>query len=163
DMMTTRLVGSALSTSWPGLSRPSRFSRQCPSYRDRRDKPGDDGGVWWTHPKRSRSRRNRRDRDEDGANLVGAVDDLAPLLVAAVVLPQHGLRAADDHGELALQHIIYLLRRRGVGPCAAARQEVRHAGDDGFRHAGLGAEQAKRRHRPMVRRVVGFGFGKLLD
>src|SRR5580704_4978206 len=67
---------------------------------------------------------HRRDRDRDGADLVAAIDDLAVLVgadVAAVALTHDRLLAANDHGELARQHVIDLLGRGGVGTGAAAR------------------------------------------
>src|SRR5262245_44815116 len=70
------------------------------------------------------------DRNRDGADLVAAVDDLARLVRtdhAGIVLLQHGLLAAHDHGEFSRQHDVDLLGRRGVGTGAAAGQEVRDA------------------------------------
>src|ERR1044071_2770865 len=111
------------------------------------------------------SRRRRGDRDEDRAHLVGAVDDLAAFVradVAGVVLLQHRLLAAHNHRQLALQHVVDLLRRRGVRARAAARKKVRDTGDERLRHARLCAEQPQRGAGAVVRRDVFLGFGKLL-
>src|SRR5262245_42925178 len=78
------------------------------------------------------SLRHRRDRHCDRADIVAAVDDLARLVRtddAGIVLLQHGLLAADDHGQFALEHDINLLRWRSVGARAAARQKMRDADD----------------------------------
>src|SRR5258708_37615093 len=88
--------------------------------------------------------RRRSDRDEDRAHLVGAVDDLAALVrtdETAAVLLQDRLLAVDDDREFTLQHVINLLRRRGIGTGAATRQEMRHTGDDRLGASRLRAEQ----------------------
>src|SRR5207302_9095803 len=84
---------------------------------------------------------HRRDRDCDRADIVAAVDDLARLVRAddtGVVLLQHSLLAADDHGQFALEHDIDLLRRRSVGTGAAARQKMRDADDQRLSATRLG-------------------------
>src|SRR4051794_31302470 len=90
--------------------------------------------------------RRRGDRDEDGADFVAAIDDLATFVradVAAIVLAQHRLLAADDDGQFAGQHVIDLLGRRGVGTGAATGKEMRDPGNQSFGAARLGAEQAQ--------------------
>src|SRR5215469_3096865 len=70
---------------------------------------------------------HRRDRHRNRADLVAAVDDLAALVrsdVAAVARTHDRLLATNNDSELARQHIVDLLRRRGVGAGAAAREEV---------------------------------------
>src|SRR5262245_43926614 len=129
--------------SWPGIAVRRTASLRSPMPRPSTSSltsktwmPGIKPGMTAVLLARSfSSRRQRRDRDEDGADLVAAVDDLAALVradVAAIVLAQHGLLAADDHGELAFEHVIDLLGRRGVRASAAAGQEMRDAGDDGL-------------------------------
>src|SRR5215470_201409 len=70
---------------------------------------------------------HRRHRNRDGADVVATVDDLAVLVgadVAAVTRLHDHLLAAGDHGKLAGQHVVDLLRRRGVGTGAAAGLEM---------------------------------------
>src|SRR5690349_19896101 len=102
-------------------------------------------------------RRRRSDRDEDGADLVGAIDDLAAFVrtdVAGVVVAEHRVLAADANRHVAFQHVIDLRGRRRVGTGAAAGKEVRHAGDDRLGDARLGAEQAQGRAGAVVWRDV---------
>src|SRR5262245_11270458 len=69
---------------------------------DARHKAGHDGVCG----EASASFRHRRDRDRDRADIVATVDDLARLIRAddtGVVLLQHGLLAADDHRQFALE------------------------------------------------------------
>src|SRR5262249_61051661 len=68
----------------------------------------------------------RRHRDQHGHDVVAAIDDLAAFVrpdEAGVVGLEHGLLAAGDEGELAREHVVDLLRGRGVGTGAAAGQE----------------------------------------
>jgi len=52
-------------------------------------------------------------------------DPRVRLVAAADPRPEARQRfAADDHGQLAFEHVIDLFRRRRVRPGAAARQEV---------------------------------------
>src|SRR5215475_1009723 len=109
---------------------------------------------------------HRRDRHHDRADLVAAIDDLAHLIRsddAGIVLLQHRLLSADDHGQLARQHEIDFLRRRGVGPGAATGQEVRHADDQRLRAAGFRPEQAQRQAVAVVGRLVGLGLAEASD
>src|SRR3954470_5583904 len=111
------------------------------------------------------SRRRRGDRDEDGADLVAAVDDLAAFVrpdIAAVVLAQHRLLAADDDGQFAGKNVIDLLGRRGVGTGAATGQEMRHSGDERLGAACLGAEQTQSGAGAVVRRDIFLRFGQFL-
>src|ERR1700737_5427056 len=108
----------------------------------------------------------RRDGDRDGTDLIAAIDDLATFIwtdVAAVALLHDRFPAAGDHRQLAGEHIVDLLRRRGVGTGAAAGQEVRDAEDERLRAAHLGAENAQRLVVAVIGSLIGLRLGELAD
>src|SRR5581483_4227215 len=105
----------------------------------------------------SASLRRWCDRDQDRTHAVGAIDDLAVLVrtdEAGIVLFQHRFLAVDNHRQLAFEHEINLLGRRGIGAGAASRQEMRYADDQALGAAGLGAEQPQAGEVAVMRRFV---------
>src|SRR5271168_5516284 len=88
--------------------------------------------------------RRRGDGDQDRAHVVAAIDDL-PVLVRAdetgIVFLQDRFLAVDDQRQFAGQDEVDFLRRRSVGPGAAARQKMRNADDQALGATSLGAEK----------------------
>src|ERR1700733_13787447 len=158
-----------MTSSWPGLSRPSRLGGHCQSKRDARHIGERSDAVLRTSMAghdAEKSLRPRRDGDQDRAHRVAAVDDLAAFVradEAGIVLLEHGFLAVDDHRQFTFQHEIDLLGRRGVGPGAAAGKEVRYADNQALRAAGFGAEYPERRASAGVGRVVTLDLGEAFD
>src|SRR5215469_8992834 len=108
----------------------------------------------------------RRYRDQHGHDVVAAIDDLAAFVrsdEASVVGLEYSLLAAGDEGELAREHVVDLLRGRGVGAGAAAGQEMREADGELLRPAGIEAEQTQRGIAAMIGRLVRLGFAEMFD
>src|SRR5262245_32487894 len=98
----------------------------------------------------------RRYRDQHGHDVVAAIDDLTAFVrpdEAGVVGLEHGLLAASDEGELTREHVVDLLRGRGVGAGAAAGQEMPAPDGELFRPAGIEAEQTQRGIAAMIGRL----------
>src|ERR1700745_3798787 len=107
-----------------------------------------------------------RHRDQHGHDLVAAIDYLGVFVrpdEAGVIGLEHGLLAAGDEGEFAREHVVHLLRGRGVGAGAAATQEMREADGELLRPAGIEAEQAQRGITAVIGRLVWLGFAQMFD
>src|SRR5262245_41205480 len=112
------------------------------------------------------SLRRRRYRDQHRHDLVAASDDLVAFVrpdEAGVVGLEYGLLAAGDQREFAREHVVDLLRGRGVGASAAAGQEMREADGELLRPAGVEAEQTQRGIAAMIGRLVRLGFAQMFD
>src|SRR5262249_11844370 len=81
---------------------------------------------------------------------------------AAVIRLEHGLLAAGDESELALEHVIDLLHRRGIWTSAAARQKVRKPNRELLRPPDIESEEPQRAIGAMVRRFIRLGLAQML-
>src|SRR5215813_12692993 len=106
------------------------------------------------------------DRNHDRAHFIAAVDDFARFVRldhAGVIRLEHRLLAVDNDGQFTAQNEINLLWRRGVGSCAAARQEMRVAEDEALGAAGFCPKQAQRGVVAVIGCVVWLGVCKTFD
>src|SRR5262245_2112041 len=107
-----------------------------------------------------------RDCDQHGHDLVAAINDFSAFVwadEAGVVGLEYGLLPPGDQGELPRQHVVDLLRGRGVRAGAAAGQEMRNADGELLRSAGVEPEQTQRAIATMVGRLVRLRIAKMFN